>query len=73
MYQYEYPDIAWDMETASEVSEHGQELGDLEIEVVNQELDVDVTMDSDSRNEVLEDEIQVELLSFKPGDYNIFS
>ena len=45
----------WDMETASEVSEHGQELGDLEVEVVNQELDVDVTMYTDTRNELLED------------------
>ena len=48
-------DIVWDMETASEVSEHGQELGDLEVEVVNQELDVDVTMYTDTRNELLED------------------
>ena len=55
MYHYEYPDIVWDMETASEVSEHGQELGDLEVEVVNQELDVDVTMYTDTRNELLED------------------
>ena len=45
----------WDMETASEVSEHGQELGDLEVEVVNQELYVDVTMYTDTRNELLED------------------
>ena len=44
------------METASEVSEHGQELGDIEVEVVNQELDVDVTMYTDTRNELLEDE-----------------